>query len=175
MIIIWILMHVACSYGIEAVQKDSLPFFDLAGYIKTTISDSISYNVEKSITINGSIESKQIERYAIWKDVKDFDTYDINRPALFDKYQVDTIQEGPIRHIVHLPIDEDLKVRLLKISLADDGQIIGIEINAATKSFLEDVALQITWQPGHGYVINRKSERLFKPEPSLQVVEVRIR
>lgn len=172
---IWILITVGCSNVSEAVRKDNIPFFDLSGYIKSIISDSISYAVEKSITINGAIESKKILDYAIWKDLDDFDTYDINRPALFDKYLVDTIQEGSIRQIIHTPKNDDqLKVRLLKISHVS-GQISEIEIKAATKSFLEDVSLEIVWKPGKGYIINRQSKRLFKPDPSIQVVEVKIK
>ncbi|MBK8505509.1 MAG: hypothetical protein IPL46_26920 [Saprospiraceae bacterium] len=166
----------ACAYMNEADRKGDLPYFDLSGFIKSTVKDSATYSVEKSITINGAIESKQIAQYAIWKDLKDFDTYDINRPALFDKYMVDTIQEGSIRHIIHTPINDQLKVRLLKISYDDDdGQISTIEIKASTKSFLEDVSLEIIWHPAHGYVINRHSNRLFKADPSIQIVEVNIR
>ena len=173
LLFIWITLNLSCSYVNDVTRKDKLPFFDLSGYIKTTINDSISYSVEKSITINGAIESKQIEHYAIWKDVRDFDTYDINRPALFDKYLVDTIEEGSFRHIIHTPTSDELKVRLLKISY-DDGQISAIEIKAATKSFLEDVSLEIVWHPAEGYSINRQSYRLFKTDPSRQIVEVRI-
>jgi hypothetical protein len=170
---IWIAMIAACSGAGQAERKNNLPFFDLSGYIKNMISDSISQTVEKSITINGVIESKKIDQYAIWKDLRDFDTYDINRPALYDKYLVDTIQKGSIRQIVHTPKDDQLKVRLLKISFAD-GQVSEIQIKAATKSFLEDVSLEIVWRPNQGYVINRQSNRLFKADPSVQVVEVNL-
>ncbi len=161
----------ACSSA-EDRENVTLPYFDLSGYIRDICSDSQRYQVEKSISLNGIVETQKIDNYPLWKDIKDFDAYDINRPALFDKYRIDTTQTGNIREITYQPLDDQLKVTLLKVSYEEDD-LTSIQVKTATKSFLDNVELTIDWKPKTGYSLSRQSDKVLGKKSS-QLVDVEI-
>jgi hypothetical protein len=156
----------------ERTEGQQLPYFDLSGYIGEIISDSLSYRVEKSITINGETETQKLDHYPLWRDIQNFDAFDINRPALFDKYSIDTTRLNDTLKISCLPLDDKLKVTRMKVSQVDD-HVTAIQIQVATKSFLEEVQLDINWKPSEGYILHRQTEKIFG-SPSSQLVQVKI-
>lgn len=166
-----ICLVIACSPS-EDRENTRLPYFDLSGYISEISRDSQRYRVEKSISINGIVETQKIDNYPLWKDIEDFDAYDINRPALFDKYRIDTIQTGNMREITYHPLDDQLKVTLLKVSYQEDD-LTSIQVKTATKSFLDDVQLTINWRPKEGYSLSRQSDKVLGKKSS-HLVEVEI-
>ncbi len=156
----------------ERSEGQQLPYFDLSGYIREIIIDSLSYKVEKSITINGETETQKLDRYPLWKDIQNFDAFDINRPALFDKYNIDTTRLNDTLKISCIPRDNKLKVTQMKVAKVDD-RVTAIQIQVATRSFLEEVQLDIDWKPSEGYVLHRQTEKIFG-NPSSQLVQVKI-
>lgn len=156
----------------ERPEGQPLPYFDLSGYIREIVSDSLSYRVEKSITINGETETQKLDHYPFWKDIQNFDAFDINRPALFDKYSIDTTRLNDTLKISCTPLDDKLKVTQMKVSKVDD-RVTAIQIQVATRSFLEEVQLDINWKPSEGYVLHRQTEKIFG-NPSNQLVQVKI-
>lgn len=161
---ILIALVTACSPA-EQRENSQLPYFDLSGYIHEISTDSQRYQVEKSISINGIVETQKIDNYPLWKDIEDFDAYDINRPALYDKYRIDTSQTGNMREITYHPLDDQLKVRLLKVSYQEDD-LTSIQVKTATKSFLDDVQLTINWKPKEGYSLSRQSDKVLGKKSS---------
>lgn len=168
---ILIALVTACSPA-EQRENSQLPYFDLSGYIQEISTDSQRYQVEKSISINGIVETQKIDNYPLWKDIEDFDAYDINRPALFDKYRTDTTQTDNIREITYYPLDDQLKVTLLKVSY-EENALTSIQIKTATKSFLDNVELTINWKPKKGYSLSRQSDKVLGKKSS-QLVDVEI-
>ena len=167
-----IFMLAVASCGEEDTDKPStpLPFFDLTGFIAATVRDSQTMDVKKSVLVDRLTETKSIDSYKIWQDIKQFDAYDINRPALFDKYHIDSIIQGNLKEISYHPTEEDLKVRLLRVQY-DQNRVTKIVIKTVFNSFLEDVFLDIEWVPQDGYEIHRSSDKLLGSTTS-QVISV---
>ena len=172
LIIFYFSVILACQPNIDKSPNAQLPFYDLSGLVAQIVSDSQIVTVEKSITIDAEPEIKKIVDYPLWKDVKEFAYYDINRPALFDKYQGDTISENGTKALVYRPLEDHLKVRLLKVFL-DGQEVKRVVINSMFNSFLEDVALNIDWMIGEGYQIDRSSDKLFG-NTTTQIIKVEI-
>jgi hypothetical protein len=172
-LLLFLLTLASCSQENSSKPAATLPFFDLSGYISATVRDSQIMNVKKSVIVDQLTETKNIDHYKIWQDIKQFDAYDINRPALFDKYLIDTIIEGDSKEISYHPTAEDLKVRLLKVQYEHD-QVTRISINTVFSSFLEDVTLDIEWAPEDGYMIHRSSDKLLGATTN-QVINVQRR
>lgn len=151
------------------------PFFDLSGFISTYVKDSSSHKVSKTIQVDTSVESKILDNYPIWKDIKDFDAYDINRPALYDKYSIDTIISASAYSIIYLPKEDtkDLKVTRLQVNV-ENGEVTSIQIKTSNNSFLDQVKMEINWTPRSGYILERVSDKIFRDQTELQTIEVSI-
>lgn len=178
--IVWFLLALGISAciqqatpGDESVRRS--PFFDLSGYIRDYTSDSSTHRVSKSIRIDSMTESKTLDNYSLWKDIMDFDAYDINRPALYDKYSIDTTYTESGYSIRYQPKDQtkNLKVTLLAVSVENE-QVNSILIRTLTDSFLDQVQMEIDWNPSRGYTLKRRSNKIFKSEDQYQEVEVSI-
>ena len=171
-LILLVLIVGACQPKVSLTSNTTkLPFYDLAGLVAKIVTDSLYVNVEKSISIDGQEEVKQISDYPLWKDIEEFAYYDLNRPALYDKYQIDTTRKANgIEEITYYPLDEHLKVRLLKIHLKAN-QVKRITINTTFNSFLENVTLNVDWKLDEGYQIDRSSDKMLGPT-TRQVIKV---
>ncbi len=161
---------VACVPG-EMTDAEK-PFFDLSGFIAEVTADSQLVSVQKTVDIAGQSEMKMMEEYALWKDEQRFDNFDINRPALFDKYRVDTVQRGGLKIISYLALDPDLQVQSFQVDFVQDvvDQIIVI---SQSKSFLENMKSQLTWRPGRGYLYQKSSDKLFSDHEN-QFIQVEV-
>lgn len=161
------------SNGDTSTNSFQPPYFDLAGFIKQSTLDTSMTRVNKTIEIDGQEESKVLEDYALWKDIRSFDAYDINRPALSDKYTADTIHSSTMTTTTYQPVDTaaDLNVLLLRITKSQDT-VSSIQIKTSTKSFLEHIVLDIDWRPEIGYSIHRSSKRIFSSQIHHQNIEV---
>lgn len=168
----------SCHRDSPGNKSDRLtdPYFDLSGYVQQYIGDSLTYRVVKTISINDITETKTIDHYPLWKDLKDFDSYDINRPALFDKYSIDSVMSNGGYTITYQPLDpnKQLKVSLLQIEVKEN-KINSIQIKTSTQSFLDHVTMDINWKPESGYSILRQSDKIFSKEIQNQRVEVFIK
>ena len=175
------LLSLFCSFSCTFLDQNSsasnvAPYFDLSGYINNYIKDSSTQAITKTIQIEGTTETKEIPSYPLWKDVHAFDAYDINRPALYDKYSIDTVQTNPGSFsVIYQPKDStsDLKVNLLQINY-DQDQLQSIQIETSTKSFLEKVSLRINWTPSQGYTIDRITDKIFNSSIGHQKIDVRL-
>ncbi len=152
------------------VIKTPKEFFDLTQFIEAYVSDSTTLQVTKKIVVDGTAETRKLNDYPIYEDVQAFASYDINRPALFDKYGVDSELNGDTAATSYRAVDPELKVQLLKVKTKGNS-VISLEIKTQSHSFLEDVSLDIYFAPDHGYQLNRQSHRIFKA-PKNQLVEV---
>jgi len=165
-----LLTYFGCGVDGGDNQANKLPYFDLSGYIKEAIKDSLLITVDKSIQSDSSIEAKTISDYALWRDLEGFSSYDINRPALFDKYTVDTTILGTRKEITCTANDHALQVQSQKV-VYENSEISAIEIKTTSNSFLGNIELEILWKPRSGYILHRKSDRIFGEE-STQTITV---
>ncbi len=167
------LLAIACSSGTEELTDLKSPFFDLKGFIQEVTQDSTGISVYKSITVNGKKEEKELTEYALWYDLQQFENYDINRPALFDKYDTDTIPSEDGSIIRHQAMDSSLHVQLLETFRSADQSIDSIHIDLSSKSFLEDMTVDISWSVKDNSYQMRRVTKMIGSDPDTHVVSVR--
>jgi hypothetical protein len=153
------------SYSCQPVtvaEGGRTPFFDLADFIDKYIEDPQQFNVSKTVEIDGQVETIDFSDYDLYADIAGFENYDINRPALFDKYDVDTILAADQSYLfVHQAKEDNLKVQELTVK-KEGSQIDSIGVTAVTNSFLEKMQLRLSWIPASGYEINVVSKKVFQ-------------
>ncbi len=149
------------------------PFFDLDKFVHEMATDTALVMVKKFVEINGQMEERSIDAYPYYKDIQNFEHYDINRPALFDKYHVDTIDAADGKVVInHGATDEKLKVRHLSIRYTASGEVDSIGIHSHANSFLEEMHLYLHWLPAVGYEIVRKRSMWLKNDSTIQKITV---
>ncbi|NND07528.1 MAG: hypothetical protein HKN87_14215 [Saprospiraceae bacterium] len=144
----------------EQARDANKPFFDLAGYISQSIADSQYVTVSKTVVIGGVEEIQEITDYPYWKDLKRFEGFDINRPALFDKYTSDTLQELDHQVMKYEATEPKLHVQSLEIQTRAD-EVVKIQVHSKSESFLENLDIIFTWIPEEKYSYEKSSDKLF--------------
>ena len=170
-----ILLMFSCQSSAPSAAQKDLRFFDLEGFVQDFVSDSVLVSVQKKVILNGEEESKELPHYPLYLDIEPIEHYDINRPALYDKYSIDTIVEGPQQVLQYKALDEELSVRKLRITMKSDSDTVQkVEIVTSTHSFLENVEMQLVWHIEDGYSLSRKSNKRLGEPTEQQVIVNRI-
>lgn len=149
-------------------REANRPFFDLTGFIKQSIADSHYVTVNKTVDIGGVSETKEIKDYAFWDDLKRFESFDINRPALYDKYVVDTLEENNYKVYRHTAKDPKMHVQSMEIRIEEDD-IVKIDVRSQSQSFLENLDILFTWIPEETYSYQKWSDKLFSEREEQKV------
>ncbi|MDH3651417.1 MAG: hypothetical protein OEQ53_17170 [Saprospiraceae bacterium] len=147
-------------------------FFDIATFV-AQYSDSKMHVVKKSISVDGRLESKTLDDYNIGNDIKGFENYSINKPALFDKYEVDSIlgNSGELIKLVYTGLKEELRVQKMEVEIDESTKPRRIFLQLKTDSFLEDIDMEISWVVDSSYKIVKREKRIFGNE-HVHVIEV---
>ena len=153
----------------EMAREANKPFFDLAGFITQSIADSHYVVVNKTVAIGGVSETKRIEDYAFWEDLRRFESFDINRPALYDKYVVDTLHESDYEVFKHTAKDPKMPIQSMEIRRQNDD-IIKIDVRSQSQSFLENLDIFFTWIPNESYSYQKWSDKLFSDKEEQKVM-----
>lgn len=171
----WIslLILAACQQEEVRIEAKLSKFFDLPGFIDVTTADSALYTVEKTVRIGEYLETKVLEAYDLWKDEQSFTNFDINRPALFEKYQTDTsMVEGGWIESYHA-LESSLHVQEMQITYTGD-QVNEIHVRSQSRSFLENIDIELNWNPGQGYRYQKLSDRIFQDPEEQEVTVARV-
>jgi hypothetical protein len=146
-------LFITCASEGPAGEIDTSPYFDLAGYI-TAETERLSASkptVEKTITLNGIIESQQLKTINFESDLRLFREADINKPAWLDKYTTEEQALSADHSITtYVAQDSSLIVRELMVE-KDQGVPIKIEIIRHTGTLLSDGRHRLTYEPATGY------------------------
>ncbi len=142
---------------------DNAPFFDLAGYI-TAETERLTANrvrVEKTITLNGQTETKELDGINFANDLRLFREADINKPAWVDKYE--TLAEtlsGSHKITTYAAKDSSLIVRRLMVE-EDLGVITKIKIDRKTGTVLSNGEHELVYDPAMGYSVTTQQANRF--------------
>jgi hypothetical protein len=157
------LLLLACAPEEPGAATVPKPFFDLQEYILSETDRLAAANtkVEKTISLNGSTETKKIEDLNFANDLRLFREADINKPSWFDKYETkeETLSVG---HTLtsYLAQDSNLIVRRLTVE-RDQGATTKIEIERHTGTVLSDGRHLLTYEPAIGYDVVTSQENQF--------------
>lgn len=153
----------ACAPEAPADTIDVAPFFDLAGYItaETERLSATKTRVEKTITLNGTTETKELDAINFDNDLRLFREADINKPAWVDKYdtQVETLS-GNHKITTYVAKDSSLIVHRLMVE-EDLGVTTKIEINRKTGTVLSDGKHLLVYDPARGYSVTTQQANRF--------------
>lgn len=166
-------LFAACAPEATAGELDTSPFFDLADYI-TTETERLTNDkvrVEKTITLNGTTETKELDAINFANDLRLFREADINKPAWLDKYETQTeTLSGSHKITTYLAKDSSLIVRRLMIE-EDVGVTTKIEIDRKTGTVLSDGKHQLVYDPSRGYSVTTQQVNRFGDDVNA-VIEV---
>lgn len=156
--------------------KESLsvdPFFDLKGYMESQI-DSLREQqdpVEKTITLGDKSETHRFSDFDYDRELTIFLQSDINKPAWFDKYRIDSVQQnGRLQAVTYTALDTSLRTRELRVEL-DGPAVERIYLRNRTKTVLSSGDQELWYEPGRGYRIATLQKSLAS-DPLESVIEV---
>ncbi len=128
------------------------PFFDLSAYIDEQVDslEQAGVQVTKTITLNGTTETKQLTDLNFGKDLRVFREADINKPAWLDKYSLE--REGGDERLTrtYIATDSSMQTRRLTV-VTRNGEPIHVEIIRKTGTVLSDGRHRLIYEPANGY------------------------
>lgn len=135
------------------------PFFDLKDYFdkeKTRLS-AIS-NFTKTTVVDGKAETKKLEKLNLDNELRIFEEADINKPAWFDKYAIDSVlQNGNLTKISYTTNDEKLDVRTIVLDF-DQQKVSKISVEKSAETALADTQFKLIYEPKAGYSIENTQQ-----------------
>lgn len=133
----------------ETQQKE---LFDLAQFIQEK-GDSLrlhQVNLEKTVQLNGSSETKTISAPNWTAELSEFSSSNINRPAWVDEYEVQKIKDG---FSYSLKKDKDLDIKQIIVT-ETNGQTL-VRISKSIKNILNKSQKEMSFHSEHGYSIRQ--------------------
>ncbi len=156
-----IIIFTACLESIDnTIQTNLKPFFDLKGFLNGEIEQLKGQQVSKSVTLNGKKETKTLKEFDFQAGLKMFVESDINKPAWFDAYQIDTTHiDSSTTQIKYTTTKEKLKIKSLQVNFDNDLETIqSIIIDRLVETDIYDAQQQLTYIPNQGFSINNQQE-----------------
>ena len=153
----------ACTQ--EKKEKPALHFFAIRSYFEKQITDLTNQHtsLQKRITKDGTSEEK-IQAQPDWKkELRPFTDCDINRPAWFKGYRIDTLQTISETHLLYTALEEKLAVRKMDIALLQDS-VQSITIMLEKKNAYFNSSQSLMYIPGKSYRING-SQKVIMADP----------
>lgn len=140
-----------------AIKEDGVTakYFDLKAYFKADAArlNSSKKTVLKTITHNGTTESKEVNITDWERELSLFSESDINKPAWRDSY---SIQTSPTM-VIYTATDDDLKTREIIVNKTGD-KVKYIVIYNYTKNILYYTKEKLTYMPDSIYKIEKTQQ-----------------
>ncbi|MBX2816765.1 MAG: hypothetical protein KTR24_12230 [Saprospiraceae bacterium] len=166
-------LAILCSCAPIEEQGTQSAFFSMADLVDQHLQGSDSLvDVVKTITVDGTPERQELKAYKINRDIQGFASLDIDRPALWEKYQVDTSKLADGERVFYQALADDLSIRSVEI-ITENGEVSRVRTLKRANTFLADVQSEYDWVPSMGYTILRNEKRLFA-DPSQHEITVEI-
>ena len=165
-----ILCLVGCMDTAELTDADQLDpdFFNLSGWVEQRAIELEGVPLTKTVVINGLEEMRTIEDVDWADELAPFAQSNIDRPALWDAYAVDTMSaaEGQVT-VTYRAIDSSLFTKRVQVLYADGvlplDSAFSIEVRNSFDSFVADTEQRLSIRPGHYTVVSRQAARLLEP------------
>lgn len=145
-------------------------FFDLQAFADAErLRLQSGVPVDKSVTIDGAVESRHIDAYTWTAELDMMDQWDINRPAWKDQYVSDTILNGTQKMYRYKATKPDLQVRELTIYTSME-QVDSLFIQTRVKNPLHTTTADLIYRRDKEFYFTQISRRRFGPDKDLRVV-----
>jgi len=168
----WSLLLFACQQEVgNSAASNEKVFFDLATFIQQEI-ETLQIEVttlEKTATINGQKETKQIVTFDLAQELSPFINADINKTTWKDQYQVDSIwQAEQLSSIHYKALNENLKTQELQVSF-EQGKVTAIEVQKGIDNMAVQAHQVLTYYPKKGYTINNEQSLVLATPQQVEV------
>jgi len=152
----------SCSQKGEVNSQLPSSFFSMIDFMeeekKWMVNDNIS--LTKILSLNGETDTLYIMQPNFASELDVFIKADINRPALSDKYRVDSIfSSGKLYKITYTAKDEKMTTRKLSVQVDNQNKVVFIDIRLFNGSPITKNVQHLIYRPNNGYVI--KNEQYF--------------
>jgi hypothetical protein len=165
------LLYGCSSPGERTVGPAEKKFFDLEAYFQSEIErlNESDLHFKKEVTLNGSMETRQVATVNFGEELKLFLDADINQVALLDKYQSDSIAGGAgLQQLTHTALDSSLLVRKIIVHY-DQGEVDRLDVYKKQKSFVGSSQQHLHYEPGKGYAITSLQKTLLTNAQELKI------
>lgn len=146
----------------EISNKD---FFDIEEYMDNEIASADFKGYLKKVTLNGKSEEQQLDSLDLAADLRIFKSSNINKPSLYDKYNVDKSDTVA----TYTAIDEKENVRLMQVYYENEA-VSKIYIERLAENPIYGTTQRLTYTP-EGYNISFEQSTLLTKEQQA-VIEV---
>ncbi|PPK88255.1 hypothetical protein CLV84_1220 [Neolewinella xylanilytica] len=158
----FLLLLTACFA--DEVEEDLArdPYFDLTAYINRQV-DSLQAaggEVTKTITLNGTTETKRMTDLNFATDLRVFREADINKPAWLDKYHSEREARGDSLIRTYTALDSSMQTRRLRV-VSQDNVPVHIEIIRRTGTVLSKGQHRLIYEPARGYRMRTEQTNRF--------------
>ena len=158
-------LFTACEIDSNAV--DRVDYFDIEEYIVNIQNNqSKTFDVEKTVVLNGEPESKTLKAYDISQELAMMNKFNINKASLAGKYEVSTIKNENSETTIYTALEEKLFTRTLAVTKEKDV-ISQIKIEGLRQSILSESKQTVIFAPEKSFQLisednNRYSKNLEK-------------
>lgn len=159
------------SPGERIVGPAEKKFFDLEAYFQSEIErlNESDHHLKKEVTLNGSMETQEVQKVDFAEELKLFLEADINQVALMDKYQSDSILAGnELDRLTHTALDSSLLVRKIVVHY-DHGEVDRVDVYKKQESFVGSSQQHLHYEPGEGYAITSLQTTLLTKAQQLKI------
>ncbi len=154
---------VACTPQPAENAEEGKSFFDLRSYIDSEVErlQTAKVKVNKSITLNGVTETKQLDDVNFANDLRLFREADINKPAWREKYRAE-VQALSGNHVITTYVTQDSNLMVQQLLVEEDqGVPIRIEVERKTGTILSDGVHKLAYLPASGYSVKTQQTNRF--------------
>lgn len=162
------------SASSQTASTQAIPFFNLKSFFDTEINTKLkNYKlVKKTVTINGRVETKNIEIMDWHEELSSFYNADINKPAWRDKYQLIERPFGANGTVRTFQTNEKhLKTKQLSVIQDDSTKDFKINIITSDKTAVTQSDTQLLYDVNSGYTISTQQKLLGSTETVVIQVE----
>ncbi len=147
------------------------PFYDLQGFFEAEVErlQARQPKVEKTVSFDQSTETERLDSINYRRELKVFLDSDINRPAWWDRYTIDsTWQDGALQSIHYQAKADDLKIRSIRLTFERDSLLaVDLELNAESAATAFRQSLH--YAPAEGYRIVTRQDVMLSAAREMRV------
>ena len=155
----------ACEVDSNTVER--VEYFDIEEYVTNFLKNQTNtFDVEKTVALNGEYESKTLKAYDISKELEMMKKFNINKASLSGKYEVSTINNESSETTIYTALEESLFTRTLTVT-KEKNVISQIKIEGLRQSILSESKQTVIFAPEKSFQLisednNRYSKDLEK-------------
>lgn len=146
----------SCSSKELTTGRSDIAFFSLADFIKEEQESMKKEGIMliKMLELNGKKDTIIFNQPDFENELDLFVKADINKPALSDKYRIDSIfQHGNLFKVLYTSKDKKLYTQRLSIQYNDNGKVASLDIRLFNGSPITVNVQHLVFRPAIGYQI----------------------